>query len=87
MSVTSLPIWKRGATAAERFEELAQLAREKPERFAKVFVVYVELLPIPVGGEHSPTVTRYITAGVNTSEAIGLIELGKYHLLKYTHGG
>lgn len=85
--VTSLPIWKRGATAAERFEELTQLAREFPHRFRHVVVVYIEeLAPLP-GDQRAGTVTRYITNGCSTTQALGVIELGKHEMIKYTHGG
>lgn len=38
----TLPVWKRGSTAAEWLEELAGLAREHPERWARVVVVFEE---------------------------------------------
>jgi hypothetical protein len=86
-NVTSLPIWKRGATAAERFEELAQLAREFPHRFNHVVVVYIERLPPLPGDRCNATVTRYITNGCNTMEALGTLALGKNEMMKYTNGG
>lgn len=37
-NVVGLPRWKKGATAEERFLELAQMAREDPDRFEHVVV-------------------------------------------------
>ena len=79
-NVQYLPIWKQNATAEERLSELAMIARQQPERFAKLVVVYVEEAP------ENRTVTRYITSGCDTIQALGILELGRYHLLQHTHG-
>ncbi len=41
-NIIGLPLWKKGATAAERLDELAQLAREQPELFGHLLVIFVE---------------------------------------------
>lgn len=83
-NVEYLPIWKKDATPEERFLELAMIARKHPERFKRMVVLYQEELPNP-GGTFPKTMTRYVTNGVNTTEALGVIELGKLELLRYTH--
>ena len=76
-NVRYLPMWKQGATAEERFLELAQIARQHPERFSRLFVVYQEELP------DKSTITRYVSLGGCATEILGLIELGKFELLKW----
>lgn len=41
-SISTLPIWKKGATAAEWLEELAGLARESPHKWSRIAVVFEE---------------------------------------------
>lgn len=41
-NLSTLPIWKKDASAYERLSELALLAREHPERFAHFVLVYRE---------------------------------------------
>lgn len=43
--ITTLPRWKKGATAYERLSELALMAKEHPEKFSKFCIVYMEVLP------------------------------------------
>lgn len=69
MTVVALPVWKAGATAEERFLELAHLAREKPEMFQKVAVIYAEDTPAEL-------TVRYISVGCRTLELVGLIGTG-----------
>lgn len=64
--ISYLPIWKEGATAAERFSELAMIAAKHPERFSAVAVLYVE------EGEKSVRL-RTITSGATTYEALGML--------------
>lgn len=40
--VSYLPIWKEGATAVERFNELAMIANKHPEWFSRLVVLYAE---------------------------------------------
>lgn len=74
-NVSYLPIWKEGATAEERFSELAMIARKHPERFGKVTTVYVETLP------DGKTVLRQVSAGVTTTEMLGLYAEASHDLL------
>ena len=85
-NVEYLPIWKADATAEERLSELAMIARKKPERFAHIVVIYEEILPTEDGEKYPSTVCRYVTNGVGSSGALGLIESAKYKLLRYMFG-
>lgn len=84
-TLTYLPVWKAGATAEERLLELAMMARVHPDRFKRFIVAYQEDLAAPE--DRSPqTVTRYATSdGLNTTTALGVIEIAKLELLRYTH--
>ncbi len=75
-NVSTLPIWKKGASAFERLSELALLAREHPERFEKWGIVYIETLP---SGN-----IKYRTMHNSSSlcEVIGLFEIGKRDVLE-----
>ena len=75
-TVDYLPIWKRKATAAERFNELAAVAAKHPERFSKVAIIYEEKLP------DDRTVVRQISSGCNTTEVLGLLHLGQVKVLE-----
>lgn len=74
-NVATLPVWKKGASVAERFYELGRLAEDHPERFSKVIVIYLEDLPA------GRTQTREISAGCTTTDALGLLELDKQQVL------
>lgn len=69
--IAVLPVWKRGATLAERLEELASYARANPERFERFALCYVEALP---SGNLKP---RILIHGCDLPQALGLFELGK----------
>ena len=75
-SINYLPIWKKNATAEERFLEIAAIARKHPERFNKILVVYEEELP------DKNTVTHCACHNASTTELLGLLELGKYEIMK-----
>ena len=79
LNVVPMPQWKFGATAAERLEEVLHEARRKPERFTHVVVVFIEQ------GADGKTMTRYITAGCTTTQALGALEMGKAELYAHTH--
>jgi len=68
-SVEYLPVWKKDATAEERFLELAQMARQEPERFEKVIIGWVGTR------NGKPGASNYVTVGCNAIEALGLAEL------------
>lgn len=73
-----LPIWKKGSTAEEFLLELAMIARKHPERFEKVVLVSQETLPT------GQTKVDYFTRQVSTMEALGVLELGKMEIIRYT---
>lgn len=75
-NVDYLPIWKEGATAFDRFSELAMIARKHPERFAKIFVIYVE-----ESDDKTSTKLNSISTNLNTHECIGLLWEAQYRLL------
>lgn len=75
-NVSTLPIWKKDATAYERLSELALLAREKPERFEHFVIVYRETT---VNGRWR---IRTMEHGGELASRIGLLELGKNELMK-----
>ena len=81
-NVDYLPIWKKGSTAEENLLELAMIARKYPERFRQFVIVYHETFD-EKGRSFSKT--RYTTHDCDTSAALGIIELGKLELLRYTH--
>lgn len=83
-SIATLPVWKKGASPADRLEELASLAREFPERFEQFVIVFEEKRAQP---------RRWITRthrfdikgpdqDMDVVSAIGLLELGKDNLIK-----
>lgn len=82
-----LPIWKINATAEERFLELASVARKHPERFARTVVIFEEVLPVEKGDTNPCTAVRWITSGADNTQALGLLEVGKHHILKFMFRG
>lgn len=77
-TVDYLPVWKRNASASDRFDELAAIARKHPERFTKVVVAYQETLA------NGCTVMRQISSGCETLEVIGMLRLAEVQLLEDT---
>lgn len=75
-SIDYLPIWKKGATAAERFFELGEIARKYPERFEKFVIAYTETMP------NGNLKVRNIQYGCTLFEQVGLFETGKAEALK-----
>jgi hypothetical protein len=78
MTVSTLPIWKKGALAHERLYELAELAREKPEFFQKWVIVYCEdndkrFKARTMEGEHT-----------RTSDALAVLTAGIQHIWEET---
>lgn len=65
-SIAALPIWKKGSTPAEWLQEVAAMAMEHPERFARIVVVYERL---DEDGER-PIETRNQSYGVNANTTI-----------------
>lgn len=85
--VSTLPVWKRGATVAERLEELAGIAREFPERFDAFILVWRGTTQ---GGgwqirthyfdPQNPDTAPYI------DKSTGLLELGKMKIYEDSKG-
>lgn len=81
-SISALPIWKKGSTPAEWFGELASMAMEHPERFARVVVIYEE-----VNEQRCPVFTRQQSYGIeNNTDILGTLECGKLELFEYMKG-
>lgn len=70
-NVTAFPNWKKDATPAERFDELAGLAREFPERFERFVLCYKEVLPSKAWKY------RVHDFNCNVEERIGMFEIAK----------
>ena len=81
-NVEYLPVWKNGATAEERFLELAMIARKRPERFEHVIIIWN--YTNQKDGDRMRT--EYVTSGCDTMDALGLVELAKEELHRYTRG-
>lgn len=79
-NVAYLPLWKKGATPEERLMEVAAIARNHPERFSKLAVIYIE-------DTGKSDVTRYACNGVTTLELLGLLELAREEVLDVTRRG
>lgn len=73
-----LPVWKKGITAEEWFQDLALQARQYPERFQKMVLVY------QVTKEDGRILTRYYCSALGTTELIGLLEIGKQEVLAFS---
>jgi len=71
-----LPVWKKGATAEERISEMWAIAREHPERFGKMAIIYEETL---LSGN---TVVRQISSGCSTTELLGLFVIASERVLR-----
>ena len=81
-SISTLPVWKKGSTAAEWLGELAAMALEHPERFARVVVVFEE-----TNAERHPIKTRQFSYGITTNtDILGTIESAKLELFEYMKG-
>lgn len=75
VKVPHLPVWKRNATAEERFMELAHMARNRPELFTKFVVVYVE-------ETESGLITNKIRHGCTTLEELGILHVAMDEVLQ-----
>jgi DNA repair ATPase RecN len=71
-----MPVWKKGATAEERLQELAQIARKHPEQFSNFVIVYQEF-----NEEEETSLERVVTHNTNLTESLGLLRLAEYRLL------
>ena len=83
-SIDYLPIWKKDATACERLQEIAEIARKYPERFDRLLVVYESVPDTSDGG--NTTKIRYACNGCDTTTLLGLIEEAKEEIHVVTRG-
>lgn len=75
--ISYLPLWKKGATPEERLMEVVAIARNHPERFAKMAIIYAE-------DTGSADMTRYACNGMTTLELLGLLRLAEVEVLAAT---
>ena len=79
--ISTLPVWKKGASAEDRFNELAMMAREHPERFNKIVVLYEE-----DRGEDGIISRQAFSDGMTTTIALGIIKAGEMDIYLRTRG-
>lgn len=70
-NVSILPVWKKGATSAERFRELALLAEESPGRFENFVVIYEG------SKEYNRARRRVVSEGMELQSLIWLMDVSK----------
>lgn len=70
-----LPIWKKDASVADRFAEMASYARAQPERFDKFVMCFTEKLP------NGNTKYRTMTHNCELNAMVGMFEIGKAQAL------
>lgn len=81
-TISTLPVWKAGASAAEWLEELAALARERPEQWAKIVVVFEQL-----SDDNLPFKTRQHTFNhPHNTGIIGALEVAQLELWEFMKG-
>ena len=80
-NVTCLSIWKRGATAAERFDELANLARSDESQFEKVVVVWSYLQDDGTRRVKHLSLKRDDPSGMYAEDFLGLLEVAKFEII------
>lgn len=68
-----LPNWKAGATPAERFEELANMARVTPDQFMQVAVVWS--YEHEGRTKHKHLSFNFEGKGLQCAEAVGLLTI------------
>lgn len=73
--VDFLPVWKKGATAEERFLELAHMARTQPQRFTQVALVWFGRHPNK--NPSYPHDYRFVSVGGNSHDSIALFGIGQ----------
>ena len=75
-NLSVLPVWKKGASVAERLHELALYAQANPERFSRFVACYRETLP------NGNVQYRNLSFGCDLDQQIGMFEIGKNEALK-----
>jgi hypothetical protein len=77
-NVELLPIWKKGATTAERLHELALLAEKKPELFDKWVLVYCE------DNDQRFRIRYEQGENTRTSDCFAVLSAGAMHIFEHT---
>lgn len=78
----TLPIWKKGTSAAEWLEELAGLARESPEKWVRIVVVLQE-----IDADGNPNKIRNYVRGIETNQdTIGTLQSTILSIWEYMNG-
>jgi len=81
-SISSLPIWKKDSTPAEWLQEIATIAMEHPERFARIVVVCEE-----ENKEGFPYKTRFWSRNHKTNtDIIGSLQVCALEVFEYMKG-
>lgn len=81
-SIHTLPIWKKNSTPAEWLSEVAAMALEHPERFARMALVYESQVD-----ENGQVHTRWQSYGIPTnSDVMGQFETAKLEVFEYMKG-
>ncbi len=81
-SISTIPVWKKDSTAAEWLTELASMALEHPERWARVVVVYEK-----VNADGLSIETRNVSYNITSNtEIIGTLEGAKMEVFEYMKG-
>lgn len=80
-NVTCLPTWKKGATPSERFEELANLAREDESQFERVVVVWSYLADNGCRRVKHLSLRKDDPSGMFAEDFLGLLEVAKFEII------
>lgn len=81
-TISTLPVWKKDSTPAEWLQEVATLALEHPENFARIVVVAEQL-----NRENIPDKCRVWTKNVLTnSDTMGVLVTAQHEIYEYMRG-
>jgi hypothetical protein len=81
-TISTLPVWKAGASAAEWLEELAAMAREHPERWNRIVVIFEQMTD-----DGLPHKTRqYSFNHPHNTGIIGSLEVAQLELWEFMKG-
>jgi len=81
-TISTLPVWKKGASAAEWLEELAALAREHPEQWQRIIVVFEQF-----NSDNQPVKSRLHSFGHDHNTGIlGAMRVAELELWAYMKG-
>ena len=75
--ISTLPVWKKNASAEERFQEFAMMAREQPAKFVRFALIAEEHLPDGNVKYHNYSYDTQVQNGMTFLEAMAMFELGK----------